>query len=496
MLKRIKKSSLLNLPLIIILGLASFLRFFRFSDLLGFWYDQGRDALVIWDFIHKGKFFLIGPTTGIEGVFRGPWYYWLISPFYWLGNGNPVYPSVFLIITSILSILVLYYVGNNLGGKKVGLLSAFLASCSVYIIGSSRWLSNPTPMFLISILLVWSIYKFLQKKVWALPLMGLLTGMALQFGSATEYFYLPAFLIIFVWKRKLLPKPKVILLSFGLMVLAFIPQLLFEIRHPGVLTGPIINFLINGKSGELSFWQLITTRIGFYYNLIASKFWLNGNLLFAPFLILVLVYLVRKWKTLKENEMFTALVVLLSSPFLGMLFFNGNSGNVYDYYFTGYYLMIILFFSFVFIKISETKYGKLLIFVFLFIFIYKNYSTYKAEYSISLNDPEIIAFENQLKAIDWIYKDAAGREFNVDEYVPPVIPYAYQYLFLWLGTNEYGSLPLEKNVPLLYTLYEVDPDHPSRLQEWTDRQKGIGNILKEERFGGIVVQERERIIFE
>ncbi|KKT32194.1 MAG: hypothetical protein UW20_C0022G0007, partial [Candidatus Woesebacteria bacterium GW2011_GWB1_44_11] len=104
-----------------------------------------------------------------------------------------------------------------------------------------------------------------------------------------------------------------------------------------------------------------------------------------------------------------------------------------------------------------------------------------------------IAYSNQLAAIDWIYNFSNGRDFNVDEYVPPVIPYAYQYLFEWLGTQKYQRLPLDKNIPLLYTLYEADPDHPERLQAWLDRQKGIGTVLKEQRFGGIVVQERQRI---
>ena len=148
-----------NLSLLIILLLALFLRLFRLPELLGFWYDQGRDALVIWDLIHNGKFFLIGPMMGFTGMFRGPWYYYLLTPFYYLGNGDPLWPSIFLILTSVVAIYVLYLVGKKLGGEKVGLLSAFIAGISSYIIGSSRWLSNPTPMLLIGISLIWAIFK-------------------------------------------------------------------------------------------------------------------------------------------------------------------------------------------------------------------------------------------------------------------------------------------------------------------------------------------------
>jgi len=104
----IKKSPLEFVAVFLILSLAFFLRVYRIDQLLGFYYDQGRDALVIWDLIHNGKFFLIGPTTGIEGVFRGPFYYYLITPFYWLGNGNPVWPSVFLSLTTVFASFLLY----------------------------------------------------------------------------------------------------------------------------------------------------------------------------------------------------------------------------------------------------------------------------------------------------------------------------------------------------------------------------------------------------
>ena len=57
-------------------------------------------------------------------------------------------------------------------------------------------------------------------------------------------------------------------------------------------------------------------------------------------------------------------------------------------------------------------------------------------------------------------KDAQGKEFNVDTYVPPVIPYAYDYLYKWYGGGKYGYEPKEELIPLLYTLYEADPPHP------------------------------------
>ena len=99
-------------------------------------------------------------------------------------------------------------------------------------------------------------------------------------------------------------------------------------------------------------------------------------------------------------------------------------------------------------------------------------------------------------AVDWVFLDAAKRgEFNVDAYVPPVITHSYDYLFLWRGNSKYKDSKqiLDRQVNLLYTLYEVDPPHPERLDAWLKRQENIGKIEEEISFGGITVQRRVRI---
>src|SRR3989344_1439061 len=119
--------------LFVILILAAYVRVWRTDKILGFYYDQGRDAQVIWDFIHRGKLFLIGPTTGIEGIFRGPWYYWLITPFYWLGRGDPVWPAVFLALTTVLALFVLFHLTYQIRGKT----GAFTAFALFHVFGNT-----------------------------------------------------------------------------------------------------------------------------------------------------------------------------------------------------------------------------------------------------------------------------------------------------------------------------------------------------------------------
>ncbi|MGB6882120.1 MAG: glycosyltransferase family 39 protein, partial [Microgenomates group bacterium] len=178
-IKEAKEHPFIYLLLFIILALAFFVRVYRTGPLLGFYYDQGRDALVIWDLWHKGKFFLIGPTTGIAGIFRGPFYYYLIAPFYLLGGGDPVWPAVFLAFTTVVAIAMLYYLGFKIQDRATGLLAAIIGAFSFNIVLASRWLSNPTPMLLLSVLLVWMMILATEGKKWAWPIIAFIAGLSL-----------------------------------------------------------------------------------------------------------------------------------------------------------------------------------------------------------------------------------------------------------------------------------------------------------------------------
>jgi hypothetical protein len=488
----LKNNKIIYLLLGVIFLLAFFVRVYRIDQILGFYFDQGRDGLVIWDLFHKGKFFLIGPTTGIEGIFRGPWYYWLIAPFYYIGRGNPVWPSVFLSVTTVIAIFLAYKIGEEVSGKAAGIITSIIASFSYYLVYASRWLSNPTPMLLISMLLIWSMLMAIKKKWWSWPLIGFLAGQAMQFGSAAEVFYIPAIFIFLIWQRKNL-NFKVILLSGIAFLIPFLPQIFFDFKHQHILFNNIKKFLFEEGSFKMSFWQIVKIRLPFYYDVFTSKIWPGERNLLLPFLVFALVSLIIKFKELWSRAGFKILLLLFISPLIGMLFFQGNYGNVYDYYFTGYYLIFVLIFSVLLASLSNNILGKIVLVLFLFFFLRINLPLIRNYIIAGVDGPTTIVLGNQKQAIDWIYKDSNGKEFNVDVYVPPVIPHAYNYLFTWLGTTKYNQLPKEENIPLLYTLYEEDPPHPERLEAWLKKQKGIGKVIKEEKFGGITVQRRIRI---
>ncbi|MCX6705768.1 MAG: glycosyltransferase family 39 protein [Candidatus Woesebacteria bacterium] len=500
LIKEILDHKVVYFLLLIILGFGLFLRVYNLNAILGFYYDQGRDALSIWNLWHLGNIPFIGPTTGIAGIFRGPLYYYLIAPFYLIGKGNPIYPSVFLSLTTVIASGLMYYLGFKIQDRVTGLIAAIISCFSFNIIMASRWLSNPTPMLLLSMLFVWMLILIVEGKKWAwAPAIFIATVSLFHFGSAGEVFYFVALLVVFVWQLKLrrLPNKKIIIWSTVLVLLTLLPLIAFDIKNHGLIVENIKKFLFTEGSFKLPAWWMVGDKFDFYYDVFTNKLF-NARYYYERFLLggVLLIFFYNLHRLIKKDGV-KVLVLLLSSVILGVVFFQGNFGNFYDYYLTGYYLPFLLLFAITLGSIRKSYLGKIFVIYFIYIFLSNNSAILKFKLMDKGDGPNSISFWAQKQAIAWIYNDTKGKDFNVDVYVPPVIPYAYDYLFKWLPTTPRlrgtkGNL-VENNIPLLYLLYEHDPDHQERIDAWMARQKGIAKSEEIKKFGAITVERRIRI---
>lgn len=471
---------------VLLIGL--FVRTYKTAEYLGFWYDQGRDALVIWDLIYNHKFFLIGPTTGIEGIFRGPWYYWLITPFYFLGKGNPVWPAIFLAVTTVVASALSFVLAKKIAGFKAGFLALVISSLSYNLVGSARWLSNPTPMFIISAGILFFVFRIIDGKKSAYLPLSFLLGLSMQFGSAAEVFYFPAIALFIFFHKKLWPGLMTIILSSILLTIPFAPQIVFDFRHDGILSKNISKFFVDDQSFKLSFVDTILIRLPFYYDMFSKKLFPMVQSVFIPFGLAAFLSILFRFKKMSLHESFLSLLFFM--PLVGMLFFHGNKGNVYDYYFTGYYLVFVILFSVSLSQFFSKKIALAAYLIFLGIFLKEN--VIELSNYIKAGEGPYITLSSGIQAVDWVYKDASGTPFNTDAYVPPMIPYAYDYLFLWRGTMVHNALPKKELLPLLYTIQEPDPGHQTLLDTWRTRQSTFSSIEYTYLAGPLIVERRQR----
>ncbi|MGB9637443.1 MAG: ArnT family glycosyltransferase, partial [Microgenomates group bacterium] len=367
--KEVKAHKVVYLILFFILAFSTLFRLYRLNHLLGFWYDQGRDALVVWDLIHYGKFFLIGPVTGIEGLFLGPFYYYLLAPFYWLGQGSPVMAAAGLAWLTVGAIFLIYLLGKEIYNREVGLLAAFLYGFSYQQVIFSRWLANPNPLPFFTLLVLIFLYQFIQSHNYKfLILSSFFIGLCLQLEAASAVFFLPAVLFILLWQGKNL-KAKWLFFSFLAFFITLLPQIYFDFRHEGVLRSAFRKFLLEEKSFKLSILEVIHLRLLTYYDVFMGKLVVSGGgVRFFPLALFSASMFVFRKKLFKQGG--KMLAIWLFVPLLGYFFYQGNHGYVWDYYFTGIMpAFFILFSAGMYYLFRKNLMGKALVSFFMILFL-------------------------------------------------------------------------------------------------------------------------------
>jgi len=504
MKKEILEHKFVYLLLAVIIIFAAFFRLYRLDALLGFYYDQGRDALKVQEILTFKDFPAIGPTTGIAGLFLGPLWYYLLTPFYFIGRGNPAVAATFIAFLDVGTVFLLYWFGKEFYNRKIGLLAAFFWGFSYYLTRSARWLANPSPLPFFTILLLYGLGMFFfRKKDKYLILISVCLAICLQLEMASAIFFIPSIALMWLIFRPSIKSKKNLFWSIGIFVAFLIPQALFEVKNKFLMTRNFFSLTrgeINTDTSQtwaLPTLKFIKERILAYFNILFSK--LETNLkIGSKFLVwLWLIFVAFSiWLSVKskdkKDKVDLMLVIFLFLPLFFLLFFVGNYGQLYDYYLTGFYpAFIFLFALFVGFFFKKVLYWPILALIMVW-FLSGNILFLKNYLSAGVDGPTHITLGNELQGVDWIYQDAGEQKFNVDVYVPPVIPYGYDYLFKWRGQRKYHRQPSTENIPQLYLLYEVDPVHPFFLDAWLARQDKIAETVKSQKFGGITVERRLR----
>jgi len=472
-----------------------FMRLYRQGDLLGFYYDQGRDALKAADILTFKDWPAIGPTTGLSGIFLGPFWFYLIAPFYWLGRGDPSVAAGFVGLIDSLTIILLYLLGKRFFSQKVGFLAAFFWTFSYWLVRSARWFSNPSPLPFFTVILLWGLGEWLINQKWKwLPVVFACLAVSIQLEAASAVFYFPAiFFLVWLFKVEIKSALRQRYFWLGMLIfgLSLLPQLAFEIKNNFLMTRNLLGFFTGkvnteiGQSWAIPTGEVVGQRLAWYYQVFFAH--LDPNLklprVIGPCWFFYLFYRL----FIDKKKFLNLAVVFWLTPLVFLLFFVGNYGNLYNYYLTGFFPVFILLFAYILARLPMIA-----ILVFASYFLWQNGVLVKNYLSAGVDGPKHITLGNQKLAIEWICRDKKDQKFNVDVYVPPVIPYAWDYLWQWHGCQQLNCCPQENNESLLYTIYEVDPPHPERLEAWLERQAGIGKIVEELKFGGIGIQKRVR----
>ncbi|HWY79877.1 MAG TPA: glycosyltransferase family 39 protein [Candidatus Sulfotelmatobacter sp.] len=343
-----KKTALILLTLI--LFLAAFMRLYMISDYMTFLGDEGRDVLVARDIL-QGHFTLLGPRASAGNFFTGPIYYYMMAPFLWLFQYDPVGPAVMVALMGVATVWLIYLVGSNFFDRKTGLIAAALYAVSPVVItySHSSWNPNVVPFF--ALLTLYLLYKAVTSvRSWKYYLLvGLLLGICIQLHYIALFLAVIVAISLFLmqWflnnKIQILPLLMYYLEIFVGFIIGYSPFLAFEVRHGFPNTQTIISFITTDTtSGQYA------TYHAFYQPIVDVFFRLYGHLIFhypsfdlthgysllqlQLFGLLIIIFAIASMVTLFRNKNKFVVILLSVWLVLGVLLFGLYKKPIYDYY--------------------------------------------------------------------------------------------------------------------------------------------------------------------
>ncbi len=344
------------------LVIGAFLRLFRLQEFTVFLSDQGRDALIVKDIVTLHHFPLIGAPTSIGQVFLGPAYYYLVAPFLFLFNFNPVGLVYGVAIYVLLGAIACYLIIKKEIGLQVALIFSFLVLFSSVQIELSRFSWNPNLLPLSAFFSLYFLYKLFEKNslLYAV-LFGFFLGLAIQFHYLA-LLLIPAIGVYYLYNfyvrkslRQSLFHAKTFLLYVLTPLLSFItsisPLILFDLRH-GFIN--VTNFLRLFTEQKNTPHELLSTRLlsvnNAFYNLFFHTEISVSMAVFISALLFVIYIIVSRRKNIPLFIHLNALVV-----FLFIIFFAFLQTPRHIHYFTPIYLSFSIVLAYLFSLLLDVK---------------------------------------------------------------------------------------------------------------------------------------------
>lgn len=364
-----KQPHLLILGLILLIGL--FFRTYKIVDRFEFSHDADLYSWIVKDIVIDHHLRLIGQLTSAPGIFIGPFFYYLLVPFFLLTKMDPVGVLIPITLLGILTIISYYFVLSKLFNKQTGLIAAFLYAILTATVNSDRWV---VPTVTTSIWAIWYFYTIVniaRGKLFVLPILGILIGLVWDIHIALIPTLLAIPVAIFVSKK--IPTLKHLLSFFIPLVIISTPLVFFELRHNfQQTTGLIQNFLVK-HDGLTEFAKLIRVLEMITQNTNAlffapQSFKFTQNLFFLIIILTSPLILLKK-KILSLKDLLPMYAWILGT----ILFFSISSAPISEYYFSNIEVIFIAFISLLFVSLMKRlKKSFYVILVVLLIILLKN----------------------------------------------------------------------------------------------------------------------------
>lgn len=453
--------------------------------------DMGRDYMAVKNIVVNQKPTLIGAEVGVgmaglNGLFHGPFYFYLLSIPFVLFQGDPYGGLLLMFFFGILTIVVGFLLGKKILGILGGMLMAFLIALSPPIIAQSRFIWNPHPASLFILLAFYFVYLSFDKKKLHLFLGSFFTGFVYNFQTAmaVPMSFAVFFYMLFLLRRKL------ILLFFVLagFIVGYSPLLVFEIKHGFPALRGLSNYF--SRPADTAF------KIDFspFLHNFSDTFVQQGvipSILILFVLVLGLIYFMfrEKRKNIYYFIVFLGLNWIITVAIMSLI-----KTHIFEYYLIHLNFINMLLFCYIFVSAYKKRHNFFLILLTVFLGLFLFYGTMNSIQTTRKDLPDyggMVKMRGKLDVIDYIYQDAKGEQFGLLIFSPPVYTYPYDYLIWWYGERKYGYLPHQEKKGTFYLLIEKDLSSPWTYEGWLETVIKTGKIIDvKELSNGFIIQKR------
>lgn len=414
--------------LLIIIAVSIFFRFYNYPFRYGLGDETVREAVIGIEGVRERQAPLTGGFSSAGPFVWGPWFYYQMILAYFVAPFN-YSPWIYLGITSVLCVLLLYRIGVQLEGKTLGLILAFLGSLSPALIISSTHLTFPN-LTNVFALLTFSLFIFLvqrQVSYWWSFLFGIVLGISvnIHFQMAGLFIFLP---LLLIYLRK-----KILYFIYALcgVVLTFIPLLLFDLTNHWHNLRSILFYYIHGKE-----FIYVPNRWLFYVRDFWPSYWADviGVSPIVAVVIIIFFFAVIIW-LFHRKKVSPAIVLILISflvNFIQLRYYFGerifgylNHLRSFVFIFTGY----SIYFIYVFIK--KTRFKKLSLHFLLSVIVFLSVSILPKSIEKLQKDSSTMEMYRYVNLLEKEYphdKFTVYKCFSPDSFSSAVIPNSVMFL--------------------------------------------------------------------
>lgn len=456
-------------PIFAIIAISILLRLIKLDQLFYFTYDESIPAfigrrLILWHHIP-----LIGGVTPF-GVHITPYFYWFLASILFVGKLNPVIWGITGALIAGITTLGLYLVGSDIQSKKLGITAAIFWATSYLanIYDRHLWALYWGP--LLSLVVIYCLLKIIKSKViYILPL-----SIALVWGlSADPSNLVFVFLTIFTFIFYKLPITKKTWIATGIILLSFLPLVVFDLKHNFVNSRPFFTFWKQGENNPgfqsarflensllfpRAFTRLMYTfgdnqiikQYSYCQQYVSEKY--NS---IAPFLVWLSAFALlgfSYWSLKNKNRNSWRLAgILIILYYIGIQIYGTVfHADIFEHYITGLFAVFILIIA-EFISLLPKRLWLLAIGIFVFFNLHK---LILAQNSLGL--------AQKREAIKFTMKNVGQKPFSLESLSTCWKYSGYRYLFAAYAREPVKSY-VDPNFGYLYGTTPIADKHPQTV---------------------------------